>query len=197
MQVSQIDLERLGEEQGYRLNVRAFDKGEELKTASDGRTVLIPQPTDHPSDPLTWSSRKKHTTLFTITMISFLADFGSAIGIPSVVPQAMYVVSTPIPSLLCSLIQRMESPSRDRSTQPQRKHLLPWSRRLRGYSAVRILWASAHPAPLPHYCYDHRSLGWRCELIQVVSCGTHLKWTILRSRSIWRFALDQGGVLLP
>ena len=101
VQVSQIDLERLGEEQGYRLDVRAFDKGEDLTTASDGRTVLIPQPTDHPSDPLTWSSRKKHTTLFTITMISFLADFGSAIGIPSVIPQAMYIASSLLPSSLC------------------------------------------------------------------------------------------------
>ena len=101
VQVSQIDLERLGEEQGYRLDVRAFDKGEELKTASDGRTVLIPQPTDHASDPLAWSSRKKHTTLFTITMISFLADFGSAIGIPSVIPQAMYSASSLLPSSLC------------------------------------------------------------------------------------------------
>ena len=86
-----VDLERLGEEHGYTLDARALgDAAIGLKTAKDGHTILIPQPADHPKDPLTWSLPKKHVTLFTITMISFLADFGSAIGIPAVIPQAMY-----------------------------------------------------------------------------------------------------------
>lgn len=85
----QLDLERLGEKEGYRIDASAFASGTHLQVASDGHTVLIPQPTDHANDPLTWSWRKKHITLFTITMISFLADFGSSIGIPSVIPQAM------------------------------------------------------------------------------------------------------------
>ena len=87
---AQIDLERLGEERGYALDARTLGNTiEDLKIAKDGHTVLIPQPTEHPNDPLTWSWKKKHTILFTVTLISCLADFGSAIGIPSVIPQAL------------------------------------------------------------------------------------------------------------
>jgi hypothetical protein len=43
--------------------VKLYDDSGLLKTASDGRTVLIPQPSDDPRDPLNWSSLKKHTVL--------------------------------------------------------------------------------------------------------------------------------------
>ena len=51
-------------------------------------SVFTTQPTNHPNDPLAWSWRKKHITLFTISLISFLAKFGASIGIPAAIPQA-------------------------------------------------------------------------------------------------------------
>jgi len=36
---------------------------ENLKLAKDGKTILIPQPTEDPEDPLNWSWRKKHVRL--------------------------------------------------------------------------------------------------------------------------------------
>ena len=43
------------------------------------------------NDPLNWSWRKKHTTLFIIVIVAFLADFGSSIGAVSLLPQALSV----------------------------------------------------------------------------------------------------------
>lgn len=37
---------------------------ENLKLAKDGKTVLIPQPSDDPNDPLNWSWKKKHVSAF-------------------------------------------------------------------------------------------------------------------------------------
>jgi hypothetical protein len=83
------ELEKAGEQHGHAVDKRYYAAtGANLRTAPDGHTVLIPQPLDHENDPLNWSSRKKHITLFTITLISCLTDFGSAIGIPTVIPQA-------------------------------------------------------------------------------------------------------------
>lgn len=75
-----LDIEELGPE------------GRGLQTASDGKTILIPQPSSDPNDPLNWSSLKKHLTLLVITVVSFLPDFGSSIGIVALLPQAGYVV---------------------------------------------------------------------------------------------------------
>lgn len=51
-----------------------------LKYAADGRTRLIPQPSDDPNDPLNWSHYKKHAILFVIAAAAFLPDYGSATG---------------------------------------------------------------------------------------------------------------------
>ncbi|KAK4549112.1 hypothetical protein LTR36_007568 [Oleoguttula mirabilis] len=59
-----------------------------LKTASDGHTILSPQPTSDPNDPLNWSSWKKHAVLLTISAIAFLPDFGTAMGSVTQIPQA-------------------------------------------------------------------------------------------------------------
>ena len=67
------------------------DQGQGLQVAHDGKTVLIPQPSSDPNDPLNWSALKKHITLLVITVVSFLPDFGSSIGIVALLPQAMYV----------------------------------------------------------------------------------------------------------
>ena len=73
---------------GYVLDVSKYQDGT-VKTAADGRTVLIPQPSDSPDDPLNWPRAKKLTVLIVITTIAFLPDYGSAVGIPALVPQSM------------------------------------------------------------------------------------------------------------
>lgn len=66
-------------------------KAQGLHTASDGEIVLIPQPSSDPNDPLNWSPFKKHLTLLVVTTVSFLPDFGSSMGIVTLLPQAGYV----------------------------------------------------------------------------------------------------------
>lgn len=74
---------------GYYLDTQYLSADENsLKTASDGHTVLIPQPTSDPNDPLNWSNRKKNTILFVITVLSFLPDYGSSLGAVTLIPQA-------------------------------------------------------------------------------------------------------------
>ena len=66
-------------------------EGHGLQTAHDGKTVLIPQPSSDPNDPLNWNPLKKQVTLLVITVVAFLPDFGSSIGIVALLPQAVYV----------------------------------------------------------------------------------------------------------
>lgn len=58
-----------------------------LKLAKDGHTVLIPQPTDDPNDPLNWSWSRKHLMLAVVSSTAFLGDYGSGAGIPLIVLQ--------------------------------------------------------------------------------------------------------------
>ncbi|KAI4194077.1 MAG: hypothetical protein LQ350_007986 [Teloschistes chrysophthalmus] len=67
--------------------LRAGDAG--VKTAADGVTVLIPQPSSDPNDPLNWSPMKKHIILAVISIVAFMPDFGSSMGIITLLPQAM------------------------------------------------------------------------------------------------------------
>ncbi|KAH7119787.1 major facilitator superfamily domain-containing protein [Dendryphion nanum] len=66
-----------------------LEKGQytNLKLAEDGHTVLIPQPSADPNDPLNWSWRKKHLMLMVISTTAFLGDYGSGAGIPLIVGQ--------------------------------------------------------------------------------------------------------------
>lgn len=66
-----------------------LEKGDlgNLKLAPDGHTVLIPQPSEDPNDPLNWSWRKKHLMLLIISFSAFLGDYGSGAGIPLIVLQ--------------------------------------------------------------------------------------------------------------
>lgn len=59
-----------------------------IKLAEDGRTVLIPQPSDDGNDPLNWTWSKKHLILFVVSFASFLPDYGSATGAVTLIPQA-------------------------------------------------------------------------------------------------------------
>ncbi|OBT55600.1 hypothetical protein VE04_03638 [Pseudogymnoascus sp. 24MN13] len=91
-----VDLDKLGELEGYVLNPELghVDTGH-LKTSSDGRTTLIPQPSDDPNDPLNWSQTKKNVILFVISCTAFLPDFGSAVGAVTLLPQAAAWGMTP------------------------------------------------------------------------------------------------------
>lgn len=63
-----VDLDKLGETEGYILNPElGHAETRHLKTSSDGRTILIPQPSIDPNDPLNWSQTKKNTILFVIS----------------------------------------------------------------------------------------------------------------------------------
>ena len=66
-------------------------EGQGLQTAQDGKTVLIPQPSSDPNDPLNWNPLRKHVVLLVITVTAFLPDFGSSMGIVTLLPQAVYV----------------------------------------------------------------------------------------------------------
>jgi hypothetical protein len=86
-----IELDRLGEEEGYILDVDTFREGhraEDLKLARDGKTVLIPQPSDDPHDPLNWSQLRKNAVLIIVSCCAFLPDYGSATGAVTLLAQA-------------------------------------------------------------------------------------------------------------
>jgi len=84
------DLEATGEREGYLFldTNAAWDQG--WQTTSDGQTILIPQPSSSPQDPLNWSSLKKHVILIIISCTAFLPDYGSATGAVTLLPQAKY-----------------------------------------------------------------------------------------------------------
>ena len=87
-------IDELGDHGQHILDVSQLT-GEEkrnVKVAKDGQTVLIPQPSDDPNDPLNWSPLKKHITLSVIAVVAFMPDFGSSMGIVTLLPQAMYTL---------------------------------------------------------------------------------------------------------
>jgi hypothetical protein len=63
-----VDLDKLGELEGYILNPELGHAiTRHLKTSSDGRTILIPQPSNDPNDPLNWSQAKKNVILCVVS----------------------------------------------------------------------------------------------------------------------------------
>lgn len=103
-------------EEGYALDAALYDTNN-LKLADDGRTVLIPQPSDDPEDPLNWPRSKKLAIVLTISTIAFLPEFGSAVGIPAIVPQSMLVDLSPTGSIsafvLETSVRKHRQPSKD------------------------------------------------------------------------------------
>ena len=72
LEQSDIDLDHVGETQGYVLNAQAGHAStRHLKTTKDGSTILIPQPSNDPNDPLNWSQTKKNIIL---AVISFTGE---------------------------------------------------------------------------------------------------------------------------
>lgn len=92
-----IDLEELGERNGYVVDLELLKTVtatyQNVKLAQDGHTVLIPQPTDDPDDPLNWSWAKKHAILFVVSATALLPDYGSATGAVTLLPQSASVCS--------------------------------------------------------------------------------------------------------
>ncbi|KAJ5171871.1 hypothetical protein N7492_004464 [Penicillium capsulatum] len=84
-----IDYEELDEPDGYILKNASFAHDHGLRTAPDGQTVLIPQPSDSPNDPLNWSQWRKQSILIIIACTAFLPDYGSATGAVTLIPQGL------------------------------------------------------------------------------------------------------------
>lgn len=81
-------LHEFSETSGYVLDAGDAANEAGLKVARDGHTILIPQPSDDPNDPLNWTRFKKHLILFIISATAFLPDYGSATGAVTLLPQA-------------------------------------------------------------------------------------------------------------
>ena len=91
-----VDLDRIGETQGYvldetQLRVQlGLAADAPLRTAKDGKTVLIPQPSENADDPLNWPAWKKNAILLIITIAACTPDYGNATGALALLPQATY-----------------------------------------------------------------------------------------------------------
>ncbi|KAI9713804.1 MAG: hypothetical protein M1820_000534 [Bogoriella megaspora] len=89
VQNAQVD-EEADAVQGYVLDTNLYKDGaSRLKTTPDGKTVLIPQPSDSPDDSLNWQMSKKYWILAVVGFIGFLPDYTSATGNVTIIPQAM------------------------------------------------------------------------------------------------------------
>ena len=60
------------------------------------QTVLVPQPSNDPNDPLNWSNLKKNLLLFAISLAAFQSDFQTAVGIPGVALQGLEWKLSPV-----------------------------------------------------------------------------------------------------
>lgn len=93
---TQIDLDRIGETEGYVLDEAQLKAqlglaaDATLKTTKDGKTVLIPQPTEDKNDPLNWPEWKKNLILLVIAITACTPDYGNATGAVALLPQATY-----------------------------------------------------------------------------------------------------------
>ena len=91
-----LDLDKVGEAVGYVLDedqlktTLGLAPNAHLKTAKDGRTVLIPQPTEDRDDPLNWPAWKKNLILAIISIAACTPDYGNATGAVALIPQATY-----------------------------------------------------------------------------------------------------------
>lgn len=108
LEKSDVDLDRLGELEGYVLDAQAGNASTlHLKTTKDDKKILIPQPSDDPNDPLNWSQSKKNIILAVVSFTGmlihsvdpidvqklnhdavFLPDYGSATDAVTLLPQA-------------------------------------------------------------------------------------------------------------
>ena len=89
-EIQKLAVDGKGEWGAHVLDINQLESAEKetLKTTKDGQCVLIPQPSDDPHDPLNWSPLKKHTTLIVVAVVAAMPDFGSSIGVVTLLPQA-------------------------------------------------------------------------------------------------------------
>ena len=73
---------------GYVLDAARLGQNDATKLSRDQRTILIPQPSDDPNDPLNWSKSRKHVILALVCACTFLPDYGSVTGAITLIPQA-------------------------------------------------------------------------------------------------------------
>jgi len=71
-----VNQELPGGEKGLNSETASGD----VKYARDGVTVLIPQPSDDPDDPLNWSWAKKHGIMLALGFGCLLSDWGLTYG---------------------------------------------------------------------------------------------------------------------
>ena len=69
-------------------------ESEELRLTTP-QTVLVPQPTEDPNDPLNLSETKKNLILLVISLSAFMGDFQAGAAIPCIIPQAVEWHLTP------------------------------------------------------------------------------------------------------
>jgi len=98
--VANIDLERVGETQGYVLDEDQLR--EKLGLAPDvilkkskKGVVLIPQPTESLEDPYNWSPVKKALILLVLAVNACTADYSAATGASALIPQSIEWGITP------------------------------------------------------------------------------------------------------
>lgn len=88
-----LDVEGLSDQTSLRLAPDGHVSSTPLGESGEGvlthrQTVLLPQPTDDPNDPLNWSWSKKHLILLTVAWAALCADWTSASGSAIIFPQA-------------------------------------------------------------------------------------------------------------
>ncbi|KAJ5287124.1 hypothetical protein N7478_002810 [Penicillium angulare] len=84
---NRAEIEHVAGKDGYVLNDASLAHDHGLKTTQDGGTILIPQPSDSPNDPLNWTQFRKNVILIIISCTAFLPDYGSATGSVTLSPQ--------------------------------------------------------------------------------------------------------------
>lgn len=70
-----------------------MSKEKDLEVIDEPETMqeFSPSPVHNSNDPLFWSSAKKHIYLAIVSVVAFLPDFGSSLGIPLLAQQTKYV----------------------------------------------------------------------------------------------------------
>lgn len=86
-----VDIEKESasyDQQSSNVGMDTSAPGPNTKLAKDGLTILIPQPSEDPEDPLNWSPVKKHAILFIVSWAALLPDYGSGSGAVTLLQQA-------------------------------------------------------------------------------------------------------------
>ena len=68
-----VEPDAYAEGAGGDLQVLKPEHGDHLKLAGDGKTLLIPQPSDDPQDPYNWSTTKKNLAFLPLIVASLVS----------------------------------------------------------------------------------------------------------------------------